>query len=213
MDFVARNTRIPVPKIYCAFKRKGCTYIVMERIEGESIVHNWESRSAESKARIVQQLKEMVESMRCLTAPSSAVANVVGGSIWDCRLPGKALDFGPFDDIAAFHRHLRGGLDTASDGFPSGVNELIRMHDRDWGDPVFTHGDLSSLNVIANGDTITGIVDWETAGWYPYYWEYTTAEQVNPRNAFWREEIDKFIQTWPEELQMEKLRQTHFGDV
>jgi len=34
---------------------------------------------------------------------------------------------------------------------------------------VFTHGDLSSLNVLVRGDQIVGIIDWETAGWYPSY--------------------------------------------
>lgn len=36
---------------------------------------------------------------------------------------------------------------------------------------VFTHGDLSSLNILARVDDIVGIIDWETAGWYPSYWE------------------------------------------
>ena len=37
---------------------------------------------------------------------------------------------------------------------------------------VFTHGDLSSFNIVARVDGIVGIIDWETAGWYPSYWEY-----------------------------------------
>jgi thiamine kinase-like enzyme len=78
---------------------------------------------------------------------------------------------------------------------------------------VFTHGDLSSLNVLASGDKITGIVDWETAGWYPSYWEYSTAWNVNLQNEFWRDEVDKFLEHMPEELEMEKLRLQYFGDV
>lgn len=213
MDFIARNTSISVPKVHCAFKRKGWTYIVMERVKGQSIAHGWTSRSAESKAKILQQLKEMVDSMRRIPPPSAAVANVDGGRLWDCRLPGNSLDFGPFDNINAFHQHLRSGLNTMSEGFPPTVNELIRLHDREWSAPVLTHGDLSSLNIMAEGDTITGIIDWETAGWYPCYWEYTTACQVNIRNSFWREEVDKFLEPWPNELKMEELRQAHFGDV
>lgn len=37
MQFIARNTSIPVPKVYCAFTRKARTYIVMERIQGETL--------------------------------------------------------------------------------------------------------------------------------------------------------------------------------
>jgi RIO-like serine/threonine protein kinase len=28
----------------------------------------------------------------------------------------------------------------------------------------FIHGDLSSLNIIVRGDTIVGLIDWQTAG-------------------------------------------------
>ena len=93
------------------------------------------------------------------------------------------------------------------------VNELIAQYEEPYPSLVFTHGDLSSLNILACGDKVVGIVDWETAGWYPSYWEYTTACQVNPHNSFWRDEIEKFLNPFPKELAMEKLRQKYFGDV
>jgi hypothetical protein len=60
---------------------------------------------------------------------------------------------------------------------------------------------------------IVGIIDWETAGWYPSYWEYTSAHQVNPQNSFWADEIDNFLQPMPDELKMEQTRQKYFGDI
>jgi len=33
----------------------------------------------------------------------------------------------------------------------------------------FTHGDLSSLSILARGDEVVAIVDWEIAGWCPSY--------------------------------------------
>jgi hypothetical protein len=38
---------------------------------------------------------------------------------------------------------------------------------------VFTHADLAPRNILVDKSTyeITGIVDWECAGWYPDYWE------------------------------------------
>jgi aminoglycoside phosphotransferase (APT) family kinase protein len=32
---------------------------------------------------------------------------------------------------------------------------------------VLTNGDLSANNILADGDTVTGITDWETAAWMP----------------------------------------------
>jgi aminoglycoside phosphotransferase len=37
MRFVAENTSLPVPKVFCSFLHKDRAYIVMERIEGETM--------------------------------------------------------------------------------------------------------------------------------------------------------------------------------
>ncbi|KAJ4254487.1 hypothetical protein NW762_010086 [Fusarium torreyae] len=46
----------------------------------------------------------------------------------------------------------------------------------DYGNIYFTHGDLTLGNIMVSGSSnsyaITGIIDWEQAGWYPEYWEY-----------------------------------------
>ncbi|KAN0119420.1 Protein kinase-like domain containing protein [Hyaloscypha variabilis] len=140
IQFISEHTSIPVPKIYCAFAHTGWTYIAMGRIKGE--------------AKLLLQLKKMVEEMRSIPPPQGqGVSNVDGGPIH-------------------------------------------------WPPPVFTHGDLSSLNVLVREDQIVGIIDWETAGWYPSYWEYTTAWQ-----------IDKFQEPMPAELEMEMIRLKDFGDV
>ncbi|GKZ80700.1 hypothetical protein AnigIFM56816_004926 [Aspergillus niger] len=211
MCFISQNTSIPVPKVLCAFTHQRCTYIVMERIKGEMIGAGWVYRSEESKAKILTQLQRMVQEMRTLPPPAGmGVGSVVDGTLFDGRLPGTSLRFGPFPSVQEFHRHLRGGMDF-DPGLDPAIQELIRQHDRSF--PIkFTHGDLSSLNILARGDTIVGIIDWETAGWYPSYWEYTTACQVNPQNSFWINEIDKFITPMPDELAMERIRQKFFGD-
>ncbi|GES66235.1 kinase-like protein [Aspergillus terreus] len=212
MRFVSQHTSVPVPKVYCAFTRSGQTYIVMERIKGDMIGRNWVERSEQSKGRLLSQLAQKVREMRDLPPPEGmGVASVDGGSLYDCRIPGPSLRFGPFDTVQDFHRHLRMGMefDVRLD---REVQELIKQQSQSW-PLVFTHGDLSSLNILVRGNDIAGIVDWETAGWYPSYWEYTTAHQVNPQNSFWANEIDKFLQPMPEELAMERIRQKHFGDV
>ena len=214
MQFVAKHTSIPVPRVYCAFKHKNRSYIVMERIHGESVGVGWLRRSEESRATILAQLKNMIEEMRRIKPPDGiGVAHVDGGPLYDPRLYGPSNHFGPFQTIQDFHRHLRGGLEAHPKHWPE-ISELISKQDK-FGPPppVFTHGDLSSLNVLASGDKVVAIIDWENAGWYPYYWEYTTAWNVNPQNQFWQTEVDKFLQPLPEELEMEKIRLKWFAAV
>ncbi len=212
MRFISRNTSIPVPKVVCAFTHSGRTYIVMEKINGEIIGSGWLNRSEQSKTTLLAQLAKMITEMRELQPPEDmGVASVDGGSLYDCRVPGQSLRFGPFSTTQEFHRHLRRGMEFDSRLDPE-VQHLIKQQDGSW-PLVFTHGDLSSLNVLVHGGDIVGLIDWETAGWYPSYWEYTCAYQVNPQNAFWIHEIDRFLQPMPDELAMEQLRQKYFGDV
>ena len=210
MRFIAQHTSIPVPKIYCAFNRKGITYIVMQRIRGQMATLAWDTLSEESRGKVLLQLKEMVDEMRAIPAPDERIANVDGGSLWDCRLPSNLDRLGPFEDTQAFHSFLRNGVDKAPPGHPE-IDEMISLQKQQWGRPVFTHGDLSSLNILLRGDEIVGIIDWETSGWYPPYWEYTCASQVNPRNSFWEDHLDNFLEPFPNALRMEKVRQKWWG--
>lgn len=220
MQFVARHTSIPVPKVYCAFRYKNRTYIVMQRINGHMLGYKWTLRSDESKKRILGQVKAMVEELRNIHPPEDiGVANVDGGPIYDSRLPRKSL-WGPFKTIHDFHRELRDQVEVeahcgnAGDvgNVPQDLRELISFHKQSWPRSVFTHGDLSSLNILAHGDEVVGIIDWETAGWFPPYWEYVSARNVNPRNQFWQKEVDKFLSPMPHELEMESIRRKYFGD-
>lgn len=215
MRFVAQHTSVPVPKLHCAFAEKGKTYILMERIEGETLAQVWGQRSDESKARILRQLKGIVEELRRISAPPSiGVANVDGGPIFDHRLPRKS-SWGPFATIQDFHRELRSGIDAGDiedDASSPGVKDMASFHEQAWQAPVLTHGDLSALNILVRGNEVVAIVDWETAGWYPHYWEYTSAKNTNPQNIWWQEEVDNFIEPMPEALEMEAIRRRFFGD-
>ena len=59
--------------------------------------------------------------------------------------------------------------------------DLVRSCLREDHRTVMTHGDLHTRNIIVDNSSdlkITGIVDWETGGGYPEYWEYIKAVQI-----------------------------------
>nr|POE61749.1 hypothetical protein CFP56_77566 [Quercus suber] len=213
MEFVRQNTSVPVPKVYSAFTFRGRVYIVMERLDGSNAANDWCSRSEESKKRILCQLKAMVEELRKIKVPVDVgVANIDHGPIFDHRLPHRFY-WGPFKSIREFHRELLDGHDFTGvqEGDFPGLQNLVSFHNQPWPGPVFTHGDLSSLNVLCRGDDVVGIVDWETAGWLPPYWEYVMAWNVNPQNSFWQEEVGKFLEPWPVAQEMDVFRRKYFG--
>lgn len=53
---------------------------------------------------------------------------------------------------------------------------LRRMYRENQGHAIrFTHADIAPRNIMVENGRITGIIDWEEAGWYPEYWEYIKA--------------------------------------
>ncbi|ORY05470.1 kinase-like domain-containing protein [Clohesyomyces aquaticus] len=52
---------------------------------------------------------------------------------------------------------------------------------------VFTHGDLKHHNIMVHNGYISAFLDWESAGWYPDYWEYTTPPRFGPKGYWWTE--------------------------
>lgn len=214
MEFVSSHTSIPVPKVYYAFAHAGASYIVMQHIKGEMAGRGWLNRTEDSKARILDQLRVMVDELRSVSPPSDglAVCSIKRGPFYDCRLPTK-LYWGPYSTVREFHQALVEGvdLDTQADLEPD-LSRLVEFYRQSKEEVVLTHGDLSSLNILVQGDTVVGIIDWETAGWFPPYWEYSCAKYVNPRNPFWAEPVDRFLTVFPVELEMETIRRRYFGD-
>lgn len=212
MDFVRQNTNIPVPEVYCAFEDCGRSYIAMQRLPGRMLARGWTSRHEASKHNVLEELRVYVGELRSLRRDENdlPIAAIDGGPIFDYRFPGFHLA-GPFRSVEQFHLHLRSNV-KLEPGQMDDVQRVIKMHEETEEAVRFTHNDLSSFNILVSGDKVTGLIDWENAGWLPHYWEYTSAWHVNPQNMFWQDYVGKFLDVFERELEMEQLRHRFFGD-
>lgn len=63
---------VPIPKLHCAFRddKKGVTYIVMERIDGQPLSDSWHEASRDEKDRLLTQLRNILEELRTLMKPA-----------------------------------------------------------------------------------------------------------------------------------------------
>ncbi|KAI2472746.1 kinase-like protein [Annulohypoxylon bovei var. microspora] len=219
--FVAENTSIPVPRVHCSFVFRNRAYIVMDRIEGDPISSVWWKLSATDRESIVVQLRRMLQELRAIKPPpGTGVESCVGGSLRDPRMARSRPRFGPFKTIEDFHSWLRGGLQL--NNFPNG---FTNRGEKDWEDfkematrqdasqppPVFTHSDLNPCNILVRGGKVLGIIDWEIAGWYPPYWEFTSACYLQIPD--WNAVVQKFLDPFPAELKMEEIRQRWWGEI
>ncbi|KAF9518791.1 hypothetical protein BS47DRAFT_1375256 [Hydnum rufescens UP504] len=160
MDFVARHTAVPVPKVYDLFSgrlhgSKDVLHLVMEYVPGVELERLWGRMEEEDRLEIVQQLRGYISELRRLKPPRpGAVESVYSRPCQQQTI--RSEPFGPFPSVKEFQRFL----------------ELERTAVREY-TTTFTHGDIAPRNIIVRGNKIVAILDWESAGWYPEYWEYT----------------------------------------
>ncbi|KAF2107557.1 kinase-like domain-containing protein [Lophiotrema nucula] len=220
MKYLAENTTVPVPHVYCSFLYKNRAYIVMERIQGDELSKASKTMSKESVDIVFTQLRKFFQELRKLKPPlGTGVESCVKGSLYDSRIPRGNPRFGPFLTIQEFHFWLRRDLkpddlkDREKDQDWYDLQDMMSKQDGPWPTPIFTHGDLSPANVLVRDGNVVGIIDWEFAGWYPYYWEYTSAWFGNVTRTDWQSMLDKIIdRPLPEVFKMEEVRNKWWGE-
>jgi aminoglycoside phosphotransferase len=223
LRLVAEKTSVPVPKVHCAFRKGKLTYIVMEKIEGEEIGKDWATRPANERESLLRELKEYFEQLRNIQHPQPGTITAADGqSLYDHRVLNGNLGFGPFLTEKDFNLFLRDGvtpnsslLDEAKSVLEPeeriALKKLVDMHEEKSHSICFTHGDASSSNVLVRNGSVAALIDFELSGFYPEYWEYTTAMKVNSSDGFWKQEVGNFLAPYPREWEMEQLRLKFFG--
>ena len=173
LQTVGRHTSIPVPKPLDVVVKKrnsrDLVYLLITTLPGMPLAYCEHLLSDRHCAYIAAQLRDYLAQLRaiprCLPSSAMAICDTLGEACMDHRIQGGD-PVGPFSDEATFSALLRFPDDPARRGHKI----------------VFTHADLNPRNILVNraihpdgraGWQVTGIVDWETAGYYPEYWDYT----------------------------------------
>ncbi|KAJ3517901.1 hypothetical protein NLJ89_g198 [Agrocybe chaxingu] len=216
MEFVARNTTIPVPRVLDFFEIKGFQHLVQEYIEGDILEDVWPKMTDEQRHDAVLQLKEFMDQLRALQPPQPGrVQAVDGGPLNDPRIS-RSRPWGPFvSNIDFGDFSFRGAVKKNLDRYPGAAELYDKVEGRTW-KTVFSHGDLGPHNILWKDGRIVSIIDWEYAGWFPEYWEYTRTflatglfPQDENRCNFWRV-FDSVVDRYPDELAIEQLLAASF---
>ena len=201
LRFIADSTSIPVPRVHDArIYDNGTTVIEMGYIEGTVIAEAWMELSQEQKKEVANQLRCLLLSLG--EHKGSYIGGVEGGPAVDCRR--LRVQGGPFGSEREFNAFLCSDIVSVA---PSIFRTMIEQSMGTEHEIVLTHGDLNPRNILVKDGKIVALLDWETAGWYPEYWEfvkffntlntdldwYTYADQIFPQ-IFAREFInDSFL--------------------
>ncbi|RAK96386.1 aminoglycoside phosphotransferase family protein [Aspergillus ibericus CBS 121593] len=174
MKLVFGHTSVPVPEVIVTSFDGEKGNIHMTIIPGTCLEVKWDMLDIQSKESICLQLWDLISKWREIPLPS----NLTG--LYQCAADGSPSRDPLLEDLQSpkrpltsdselrgriYERYLYfGGL-----RYKHTLPDMLPRSDRS----VFTHGDIAPRNIMINDENqITGILDWEYAGWYPDYWEY-----------------------------------------
>lgn len=203
--YVAEHTTIPVPRLFGVHKVRGELALEMEFLPGCEILQVcWKNFTHQQKQALVDEISGYIKQLRALEPPNPhRVSSTDGNACRQIRV-GSVKRFGPFDNISAFHKLIRGNWDFEKSTQLFG-EDVVRVHQRDYRIN-FTHSDLGVQNILVRDDaTVAAIIDWECAGYYPEYWEYKMAHYNAVLLPEFYEMLRERIERHDEELKAERI--------
>lgn len=195
MDLVSTHTSIPSPKVITTKIGLSNGIIDMTLMPGSSLEKRWDEMNEDTKESVCRQLWTMISQIRDIPRPPELVDGsfqcMVDGSPTRSLLledldPGSPQPLMSGSDIRdrIYQRYLYFGGRLYKDQLP----DMLPRADCS----VFTHGYIAPRNIMVDEEgLVTGIVDWETAGWYPDYWEYAQIMRPAVKCADWSAWMEK----------------------
>lgn len=184
---------IPVPEVLGTWEAADASgdkigYIAMSELRGSTLRDAWPMMSKDDQVSILEDLRAILAQLRRIEVPKDAMIGALAGGTGvaaDVRAGGTEYG-GPFHTESDFNEWLISLVDPdLRELFGSFYIDTIRnslttfMHRLR-----FAHGDLGMHNILVEGGRITGIVDWEYAGWYPEHWEHVKMTQFSREKQF-----------------------------
>lgn len=187
---MTRAAGMPVPKVLCYGEHPGSwrpISILMTQLPGLDLNNSYDQLVLEEEGPWVEELGRCLDAMRAWKSPfGKRICSALGTSIPSQRVPKHSM--GPVENEEQLHEYL---LSVASPhGFKSteDYEQALAKAKRISTMPhrvVFTHGDFKAHNILVDYEGhLSGFLDWESAGWCPEYWEFTTAMRFG-KNTWW----------------------------
>ncbi|KAJ4267578.1 hypothetical protein NW762_003687 [Fusarium torreyae] len=191
IQFLGENTTIPVPNIVEAWgEENGRYFIITKRVPGEPLSAAWGSMSSTAKDRVAKQVAEYLLQLRQLHSPR--LQSLEGKPIYSAFLFSSdfGVPHGPFDSDDELWEEMAKSLE----GVPQKARQRMRERMPCATPYTFTHGDLTTVNIMVEDGNLTGIIDWEDSGYYPVWWEYAcTGIGLSQHDVEWKTLLRKYM--------------------
>ncbi|KAK0196141.1 kinase-like protein [Armillaria mellea] len=167
-------------------------------------------------SELISDLRRALFELRAITPPPSGqVSSANGASFITLRFSNRDI-LQPFENIGAFHEMLLQScvIHRRMPRLRKMAKPLYARRHR----LCFSHLDLSTGNILVKDGRLAGIIDWETAGWFPEYCEYTMLQirsisHVKGLRIFW-DAVGVFDhEQYRDELYLERALYRSTGDT
>jgi hypothetical protein len=175
-----RAAGIPAPRVFSCGLHPESPHapisILMTRLPGQELGDVYDELHAHDRDTIIAEVSTILDTMRSWTSPwGERICSISGGSIRSIRVPNPRIE--PCESEQEFHGFILSAASTHSfsteEQFQQTLATARRINDIRHR-VVFTHGDFAVHNILVHRGHVSGMIDWESAGWYPEYWEFTT---------------------------------------
>ena len=201
MDMVERFTQIPAPRTIDWVCSPKYSFLVMTRAPGIPLGSALFRMSNAEVVQLVEDLRQCLWQMRGIPnpyGPQSTICSAHGQGCFDYRMNNSTRqDDIKFGSETKFNDYLLS--DIPENQHEKAASVLSIPHRI-----CFTHGDLNARNILVDRGRLSGIVDWENAGWFPEYWEYTKIHYTTRwKNRFLDEVVEKVFPNYTKERENE----------
>jgi len=207
INFVHQHTSIPVPSVVETFIDENpaaeSSWFSMKEIPGSSLTTVWATMSPTARSKTQSDLQKYLLEMRNIPPREPFyIGSCGGGPVYDHRL-NNGFPCGPFTTESDFNDYLVAPVARCP------KKELVGYYRQQMANDhglVFTHADLNGDHILVDPATgrINGVIDWEMAGWWPKYWEYTKSRFGSRYQSWWVGLMNNVLTPYLHELRIEK---------
>ncbi|KAF8160608.1 kinase-like domain-containing protein [Crassisporium funariophilum] len=179
---------------------KGIWYLCIEECAGTALNEVIDTMSPSELDHIAAQLSGILARMTRIT--SSFVGTVLGEplrNMWVSEALPPDRTFASTSEFTDYYRETFLEADVVTEKWIDTELAPLRRNV----EFTFTHGDLLPKNIMVEGSTITGILDWATGGFYPSYWEYCSMHDPFCKTPGWDYVLSR---VFPGERRMKEIK-------
>ncbi|KAI9739325.1 MAG: hypothetical protein M1834_007538 [Cirrosporium novae-zelandiae] len=165
--------------------------ILMTRIPGQQLGQVYKTMNSTDKETVRSEMKTYLDTMRKWKSPwgGNRICSISGTAIRSVRVPNHRV--GPCENQQELFNYLISPAWASRFKSKAKYQELLakakQISSIQAHKIVFTHGDLKHHNILVDKGHVTGFIDWESAGWYPDYWDFTTGMRVSRKGSWWHD--------------------------